>query len=151
MILIKEDDKCFKIILKSILLLIACAGVGFFALLLTYSFPREKMKEHVLKNADYYSQNDFLVEGYPSTRLDLYTDATMLSAAICPASENKIADAMLAPRRRLLGNEDDRQLIANYTCEDETFFVYREFVITILAVFFLILDAENLKLEKSPV
>jgi hypothetical protein len=31
------------------------------------------------------------------------------------------------------------------------FFVYREFVITILAVFFLILDAENLKLEKSPV
>lgn len=120
MILIKEDDKCFKIILKSILLLIACAGVVFFALLLTYSFPREKMKEHVLKNADYYSQNDFLVEGYPSTRLDLYTDATMLSAAICPASENKIADAMLAPRRRLLGNEDDRQLIANYTCEDET-------------------------------
>ena len=120
MILIKEDDKCFKIILKSILLLIACAGVGFFALLLTYSFPREKMKEHVLKNADYYSQNDFLVEGYPSTRLDLYTDATMLSAAICPASENKIADVMLAPRRRLLGNENDRQLIANYTCEDET-------------------------------
>lgn len=31
-----------------------------------------------------------------------------------------IADVMLAPRRRLLGNEDDRQLIANYTCEDET-------------------------------
>lgn len=89
MILIKEDDKCFKIILKSILLLIACAGVGFFALLLTYSFPREKMKEHVLKNADYYSQNDFLVEGYPSTRLDLYTDATMLSAAICPSSRKQ--------------------------------------------------------------
>lgn len=41
MISFKEEDKCFTIILKSILLLITYAGAGFLALLLVYSLPRD--------------------------------------------------------------------------------------------------------------
>lgn len=123
--LFKEDDKCFKIILKSILLLIAGTAAGFFALLFVYALPREKMKEHVFENADSFSEGYVLVDGYKSTLLDIHTDVVMLSAAICPPSDNLIADMMYAPRRRLLENDDDSQLIANYSCEDESLVQYR--------------------------
>ncbi len=123
----RENDNCFKIILKSALLLIAGIVAGFFALLLVYALPRGKMKEHVLENADSYTENYMLVDGYKSTLLDIHTDIVMLSAAICPASDNLIADMMFAPRRRLLENDDDSQLTANYTCEDESLVKYRRY------------------------
>ncbi len=127
MIAFQENDKCFTILLKSILLLIGCAAAGFLALLFVYSLPRERMKEHVLENADFYSGGYMLVDGYESTLLDIHTDLIMLSAAICPPSEGTIADAMLAPRRRLIENDDDSLLIANYTCEDESLVKYRQY------------------------
>lgn len=116
MIFFKEDDKYFTIMLKSVLLLMICAGAGFFALLLAYSFPREKMKEHVFENADFYSGSYTLVDGYKSTRLSMYTDNIMLSEAICPLSESIVSDVLLVPRRHIEGGT----LIDDYTCEDET-------------------------------
>lgn len=122
MVLFKENDHGMKIILKSAFLLAAYAIAGFLTLLLVYAFPRDKMKEHVLENADFYSSAYMLVDGYKSTLLDIHTDTIMLSAAICPASDNMVSDAMTAPRRRLLENDADNdfQLTANYTCEDES-------------------------------
>lgn len=119
MILYKEDDRYPVIVLKFILSLIICAGMGFLALLLVYSLPRENMKEHVFENADFYSDSYMLVDGYKSTLLDIYTDTTMLSEVICPSSGRLISDVMLCPRWRLLGEENDYQLIANYSNDDE--------------------------------
>lgn len=127
MISFREEDGCFAIILKSLLLLAVCTGIGFLALLLVYSFPREKMKEHVFENADFYSDNYMLADGYKSTLLDMYTDTTMLSEAICPALGHVVSDALLAPRRCLLDSNGDFQLIANYTCEDEAQVEYKQY------------------------
>lgn len=127
MLLFKEDDKCFRMVLKSVLLLLLCAGGGVLALLAVYSIPREKMREHVFENADAYLGSYMLVDGYYSTLLDIHTDTVMLSASICPSSGNIISDVMFCPRHRLLENSDDTQLIENYTCEDENLVQYRRY------------------------
>lgn len=127
MISFKEQDKCFTLILKSILLMIGYACIGVFALLLAFSLPREKMREHVFANANFYLESYELVDGYQSTLLDIHTDTVMLSAAICQSSDNIISDVMFAPRRHLLENNNDFQLIANYTCEDESQVQYRQY------------------------
>ncbi len=123
MILFKEDDKCARMILKSIAMLIAYAFGGLLALLLVYSFPREKMKENVLENADFYSDSHTLVDGYRSTRLSIFTDNIMFTEAICPSVENILSDVLLVPRRHVL----DGGVTATYTCEDETLIEYEQY------------------------
>ncbi len=115
----KDGDNLFTMGIKSVLLLLTGTVIGFLALLLVYSLPREHMKEHVLENADFLQTNYMLIDNNKSTFLDIATDTTILSEAICPSTGNLISDTMLAPRRRLKENNDDFRLTANYTCEDE--------------------------------
>lgn len=101
------------------LILVLGIIVGFTLIVLTYLLPTNRIKENVeesiytfYKEKEYYS----IIDRYPNTQLDNYTDAIMISNAMYDGNENVIDKAMKVYRNNTLEGGPAEQLV-KYFCE----------------------------------
>lgn len=105
-------------ILKSVIYLIGCAGIGFVLLVFAYMLPTEPMKAHILESIEvFYTESVYpqVVAGFKSSQLDNETDAIMLLDAIYEnGEENAVQKAAKVPRIYIDGEHSGcRTLVRN--------------------------------------
>ncbi|MCR4903658.1 MAG: hypothetical protein K6A23_12420 [Butyrivibrio sp.] len=80
----------FKLIITSIMILIAGSVVGILLLTAVYSLPTEPMEKNVLHSIERYKDKEALprlLSDYTYTTIDNFTDALMMLTAIFPGDE----------------------------------------------------------------
>ena len=129
-------DKIQKTDVKSLfcrMLIVGCIGVaaGFILLLCVFALPTEPMRENVLNSSEqWYSEGAWPVgiPGYSGSIRDNFTDAVMLSIAVCDSGTSVIDRSMKAyhaVQPDLLKNEALYSYLCGEPCAGENYGRYR--------------------------
>ncbi len=114
--------KNIKKIINIGLILVLGIILGFTLIVLTYLLPTNRIKENVEESIyTFYKEKVYyaVVDRYPSTQLDNYTDAIMLSNAIYDGSESTINKAVQVYRYvNNSGGNPANQLVEFYSDKD---------------------------------
>ena len=88
-------------IIKSILIVLISIVVGTLALVCVYSLPTKRIEQHLNESTSLYNQDENKVDNWIGylryAKIDNYTDALMLNAALCREGDNTIENALLNP------------------------------------------------------
>ena len=95
-------------LIKGIFVLLGGIIACYIALVLVYLLPTDIMEQHVMESRDLIEAegiSPFLLDGYPSTRLDNYSDGLILNSAIYSGDESVWEKAAAIYQHRY-GDED---------------------------------------------
>lgn len=106
--------KNIKKIINIGLILVLGIILGFTLIVLSYLLPTNKIKENVEESIyTFYKEKEYyaIIDRYPNTQLDNFTDAIMISNAMYDGNENVIDKAMKVYRNSTLEGGPAEQLV----------------------------------------
>ena len=124
--------KQMKRIMKVIIILVLGIIIAFLAMAASYMLPTDKIKENVKESiSTFYKEKTYsnLISKFDGTKLDNYTDAIMLSAALYGGPESPIEKAMKVYMYVHLDKSTVDQLVAYFVkkVEDPETFSYARY------------------------